>query len=577
MTSRSKRINPLLILVLVTANFALFLPSMKGAFLWDDKLLITENPALHDPHFLQKFLFSPFGGHLGLDENSMRLDRLSQFYRPVTSFSYWLDSKIWGMNPAAFHLTNILLHIINCVLLFIILSSLGWHPYGAFAATSLFSLFPLHFENVSWISGRTDLLSFFFAAISALLFIRFIKHRKYVCIWLSAVAFLFSLLAKENVILLPVIYFFIAFRRETNLKNSLRRMIPYAAGFLFWIGLRTMALAQSSFRLSGQTILDFFSTIGFYAFKILFPFHLSLTIDSARIFPNIFFMVFGLILLILFSVSCLLLLSKNFSRIQSPLIFAAFFLFLLPSVIVIFSASTVSFMAWRFLYLPSVAFAAAAVLSARAAFKNRHALLALGLIGCSLYALEIYPKNIMFGKSEKEFWLGIKHRERENVLALFNIGLFSLPQKETQALAIFNTILEQKDHPLYIRFKTRIYEELAAYFTFQKKLKQAEVYFNKLKAAQKEQSQHFYITYACYLALKGQSREGENIIKQLLELFPANHLILLNAAKFYIILKDYDTATGLLQKDLRIFPTEEIQQLLSQIEKIRKAPSHDLS
>ncbi len=155
---------------MIAVNLALFLPSMQGDFLWDDRFFVSENPSLLGPHFLQRFLTSPFGGFSGQDENSVQLDRAMQFYRPVTSLSYWIDLKIWGLNPAGFHLTNIIIQILNCLLLYFVLFELGVGQLVSLLSSLLFSVFPLHFENVSWISGRTDLLSFLFAALSILSF-----------------------------------------------------------------------------------------------------------------------------------------------------------------------------------------------------------------------------------------------------------------------------------------------------------------------------------------------------------------------------------------------------------------------
>src|SRR4030042_3962469 len=113
-------------LLLLTLNLFIFLPSMKGSFIWDNKYFISENPDILSQGFLKRFLFSPFGGAEGFDENSPKAGQNRQFYRPLTSFSYWLDFKILGFDPAAFHLTNILLHLLNSILLFFILFKLGF-------------------------------------------------------------------------------------------------------------------------------------------------------------------------------------------------------------------------------------------------------------------------------------------------------------------------------------------------------------------------------------------------------------------------------------------------------------------
>ena len=574
--NKSTRYNLIIILLLVTVNLALFLPSMNGGFLWDDKLLITENPSLHDPDFLKNFMVSPFGGHLGLDENSIRLDRLSQFYRPVTSLSYWTDARLWGMNPAAFHLTNILLHILNCIVLYFILSSLGIGRPVSFSASLLFSLFPLHFENVSWISGRTDLLSFLFAALSVLAFIQFLNRKgaRYSHLSLSALFYLLSLLSKENALLLPVIYLVLILRREQVLKRSIPQLIPFAFAFAVWFVLRRLALASAFFQPSGRSVIDFFSTVGFYSVKILWPFDLSFTIDSGRIFGNPYYITLGMALILIFFITLLLLFKRSFDQEKWGVLFAAFFLGMFPSVLVIFSASTVSFLAWRFLYLPSALFIIFLVFLAKSHVKWKGVLAGFLILVCLFFVFEIYPKNRAFGQKEEDFWRSIKKVKKENFLAQFNVALFTLPTNETRSLQLFNRILEQKDHHLFDRFQIRIYEELAAYYTSKGTLDLAEDYFNRLIQTRRVQSQHFYVTYARFLALSNRSEEGEKLIRRMLGLFPKNHLILLHSAKFFILIEDYDQALDLLERDFTLFPTEEIKTLLDQVRTIQNRRPH---
>ncbi len=194
-------------LVLLAVTLFLFMPSMKGTFLWDDHYFVSQNPMILGPHFLRNFMRSPFGGPPGLDEQSLRLGQAMPFYRPLTSFSYWLDYHIWGLNPAGFHLVNIILHFFNGLLVLLIFTRLGIRPAPAFFGALLFSVFPIHFENVSWISGRPDLLSFFFAALSVYCFMQYQAHRRRIFLAASSLFYLFALLSKENAIFLVLNFF----------------------------------------------------------------------------------------------------------------------------------------------------------------------------------------------------------------------------------------------------------------------------------------------------------------------------------------------------------------------------------
>lgn len=560
----------ILILILITANLAVFLPSMNGDFLWDDKYFISENPNILSRGFLKSFLITPFGGTIGTDENSRRLERLMQFYRPLTCLSYWLDCKIWGFNPAGFHLTNILFQIANTLILYFVLLNLGLNRIASFFSCLLFSVFPFHFENVSWISGRTDLLSFLFAAFSLLFFIRFLPRKKYLFLILSSLFYLCSLLSKENNIFLIVIYFFILYWKEPKFKNLIIQVIPFGISFLIWATLRSIALGYLSLGHSGRTLLDFFSTIGFYSTKLLFPFNLSFTVDSYRIFKNLPCQILGMMATLLFILSVFFLLKKK-QKIPIPaLMIFSFYILLLPSVILIFSATTASFIAWRFLYLLSALFVCYLVYVLLKTLKQKSVSTILILLLFFLYAVEIHPKNKTFGKSETDFWLSFKNIEREDIMAKFNIGVAWLPKDEKKALEIFNDIISHREHYSHLLYEIRICEELAQYYTFKKNFPAAEAYFKKLLELQSFQSQHFHFTYAFFLAFQGKTSEGEKIVIGMLNMFPLNHLILLNAARFYILTENYERARELLTKDYNLFPTREGLLLLKRLEQEKK-------
>jgi tetratricopeptide (TPR) repeat protein len=543
---------------------------MNGDFLWDDKYFISDNPYILAPHFLKNLMITPFGGLSGMDENSLRLDRSRQFYRPFSSLSYWLDLKIWGFNPAGFHLTNILIHTINTIILYFILLNIGFSRIASFLSSLLFSLFPLHFENVSWISGRTDILSFLFASLSILFFIKFLKRKNYVHIALSSLLYLFSLLSKESAIFLIVIYFFILYLREPKFKDVVIPSIPFALSFLAWLILRSVALGSRTLVYSGRTLIDFLSTIGFYFFRIVFPFNLSFTIDSYQVFNNVFYQIVGGILTLIFMISAILILIKKLKDPKHGLALFSFYLLLLPSVVIIFFSSTVTFIAWRFLYLPSALFLSYLVYILFKKIKVKVVPMAVVALLCVFFTAEIYPKNKVFGKNEADFWLSFKNIEREDLIARFNIGVTYLPLDENKAMYVFNNIFSQKEHPFYEKYESKIYEDLAQYYTYKKDFEMAEKYFNKLREIRKHQSQHFYFTYANFLAFQGKISDGEGIVTGMLNLFPENHLVLFHSAIFYMLIENYEKASELLKKDYRLFPTRETLRFLKKLKEEKK-------
>lgn len=558
------------VLVLITVNLGLFLPAMRGDFLWDDKYFISENPNIQSPRFLDTFMVSPFGGFSGPDENSVRMDRIMQFYRPLTSLSYWLDFKAWGLNPAAFHLTNILLHTANCVLLLLILLSLGASAGTAVMSALAFSAFPLHFENVSWISGRTDLLSFLFAALSVWVMIAFLGKKKTFYLGLSSGFYLLALLSKETAVFLPVIYFFLFIKNRFSARKIALSLLPFAAAAAVWFCLRTIASGSVGLVYSGRSAFDFFAAVGFYTEKMIFPFLLSLTVNPVPVFRNGLYIAFGAVLTAGFLLFLFLVLKKREKADPFFLIFLAYFLLLLPSAAAIFSAGTISLLAWRFLYFPSAVFTAGLVLIVFTALKPRAVSTAVvaGLV--VFYGSQVYPKNQLYGNEEKAFWLGIKDIDREDVLARFNIGIKGLAQDENKSLAVLNQLLEDRSQPIYPLLRVRIFEELAAYYTSVRRFDRAENYFNELLRSQSSHSLVFYFNYSYFLALTGKIPEGEKIIQEILKSFPQNHHVLTKTARFYLLIKDYPRAAEFYSKDYRLYRYRQSLLLFRQLQPLLK-------
>ena len=83
-------------------------------------------------------------------------------WHPVTMLSHMLDCQFYGMRPAGHHLTNLLFHIANTLLLFLLLRKMTGALWRSGVVAALFALHPLHVESVAWVAERKDVLSTFF-------------------------------------------------------------------------------------------------------------------------------------------------------------------------------------------------------------------------------------------------------------------------------------------------------------------------------------------------------------------------------------------------------------------------------
>jgi len=91
------------------------------------------------------------------------------FWLPLTWVSLMLDTEIYGFRPGGYHLTNVLLHAANAVLLFAVFARATQNQARSAFVAALFALHPLHVESVAWITERKDVLSTLFGLLSLLL------------------------------------------------------------------------------------------------------------------------------------------------------------------------------------------------------------------------------------------------------------------------------------------------------------------------------------------------------------------------------------------------------------------------
>jgi tetratricopeptide (TPR) repeat protein len=133
-----------------------YFPVMGGTYIADDVTYVSMNPLLKSLHGLWSIWFNP---------------RSSQQYYPLVFTTFWLEYRAWGLEPAGYHIVNILLHAANALLLWGVLVRL--EIPGAWLAAAIFAVHPVHVESVGLVSERKNILSGFFYLLALWSYIRF--------------------------------------------------------------------------------------------------------------------------------------------------------------------------------------------------------------------------------------------------------------------------------------------------------------------------------------------------------------------------------------------------------------------
>jgi tetratricopeptide (TPR) repeat protein len=160
--------------LLVLAVIAVYLPVIRLSFLaFDDDYYVTANPHVS----------------AGLTSAGLRwafTQAHSANWHPLTWFSHMLDCQLYGLRPAGHHLTNVLFHAANSVVLFLWLRSLTGTCWRSAFVAALFALHPLHVESVAWVAERKDVLCAFFGLLSLWAYMRYAQKSLVSSRWSAA-------------------------------------------------------------------------------------------------------------------------------------------------------------------------------------------------------------------------------------------------------------------------------------------------------------------------------------------------------------------------------------------------------
>jgi tetratricopeptide (TPR) repeat protein len=271
---KKQSVNPLQskvlwIAVIAVVTLIAFFPSLFDKLTnWDDRVYVNEN--LYITAFSWenlKWIFS--NAYMGN-------------YHPLSMISLAIDYQAGGLNPFVYHLTNVLLHTCNAVLVFLVIYALTGKMNIAVVAGLLFGVHALHVESVSWVSERKDVLYAFFYLIALYYYIRFSKKRERKWYWMSLGFFVLSLLSKGQAVTLAVTVFLVDYFQGKKLIDQKRLVdkIPYLIlAVIFGIvairaqqGVAATEMAQTE---GPQRIL--FASYGFmmYIIKLILPVSLS--------------------------------------------------------------------------------------------------------------------------------------------------------------------------------------------------------------------------------------------------------------------------------------------------------------
>jgi tetratricopeptide (TPR) repeat protein len=405
----------LALVVLVT--FGAFANSLRNGFVYDDVLMIAQNPRLTNPWDLRRFFGTSYWDE---PTNTLRL------YRPLTVWSFAIDRAIFGPGPFGVHLMNVLANAIVAGLVYALIQRLFGHPLLALLTALLFGLHPVHTEVVANGSGRAELyasLAVFAAMHLHITWLRRSLARQQektagkkgrtaapagLPHLLGAVTlFMAALFFKESAVVVPALLF-IADWLLTS-QGRFRHLLPRIPGYLLYliplavyagfrisvVGTRPPAMQEVMLGITtAQRLMHGSETMLRYLGQLSFPWHLCAEYSDYRnpVRPRI---TDPLVLASLVAWAVTTALSATLYRRRQHLVLFGilwFFVALLPVSHLIVPIGTIR--ADRLLFFPSLGFVLIlAYLLIKLAEKHRAVGAAAAIAILCFYAWRSYTRN----------------------------------------------------------------------------------------------------------------------------------------------------------------------------------------
>lgn len=444
----SRKLNLLSLLIIIAFSIGVYANTIKNGFVYDDKFTIVDSVFIRDFNNLPKLFKKEYFALSG-----------EITYRPVVTFTYFLDYALYGLRPWGYHLINGFIHAINGVLLYaflaIIIQQSGFSgkspsvdnllPARPLLLSLLFATHPVLTEAVNAISFREDLLTtlFYIAALSLYLILRSksnMPRRRAACLYgLSCVSYVLALFSKEMAATLPLAVFCYDWVFSVNRKGRLH--IPlniYIVGYIaitfiyvyvnFYYfdnhsGKGAIQIAQEEYLYGGTfrtTLFTMMTVVAYYIRLLLFPinlcgdyfqYELSYSFDSSVIAAAFFILA--------------LIIPAFFGKKQCPLIAFGIFFFFIALLPVSNIIPLKNLLAERYLYLPSIGFfifLAGAITSVGDKPRYGYVRLFLLVISLVFFSALTYKRNFVW-RDQFSFWADAVKKMPGNSRAHYNLAL----------------------------------------------------------------------------------------------------------------------------------------------------------
>ncbi len=532
-----------------------YIPSFNADFTLDDVLIVEENTYVRSLDKIPDIWTSHYwAGKVDATDKGL--------YRPLTLTSYNLQYALSGKNAAAFHLVNILLHALLCIVLMWCVTLLFSDQRLAILSGLLFAIHPIHTEAVAGIVGRAEIMTALFILLAMISYHQWVKDNKLKWLGFLLLSSFAAMTSKEHGFLIPAIiglqetYYF--FSQKKYAVKDKKKWIAFGTvsllAVLLWIFRSTITGPTASHEMwasvsTGDRMATALRTTVEYIGMHIVPIHLSADYWVHEV-PIVGFGNLGVLLSTVVIVA--LLIGTWGLKLRWPVVswgVLFFFLMLLPVSNFLFAAGFLK--AERILYIPSIGLIIAMAFLLLKLFESKKGRIPAMVLALLMILFFVGKTFLRAGDWKNNYTLSIATLKTSPNSPRFNnmMGLELKAKKQgKEALVYFEKAV--KSNPNHVPALVNLglayrnlgqYEEAAAILE-----KALELNPNTLAT---------YVNLMSVYRSLNNNKKNLSVAKKALAKYPQSAPIIWNAANAYHLMGDMSTANELRARARNIDPT----------------------
>ncbi len=509
--------------------------SLNGGFKWDDIILIKDNYTIKTWSNAADAFLKPLHG-------------FPAYWRPLQTISYRLDYSFWKLNPLGYHLTSVLLHLVNTLLVYCFIFLVTGNKRGSWIAAALFACHPALAEPVNYISSRPDLLVAMFILAVFIFYILSKTDKRKIFLPLSLFSFCLALLSKEVAFIVP----WVLLAQEALFTKRYKKTYPYILiAFAFFVLRQALVPLKTFHAFSPTLLLSVPKAFLSYSIALVFPANLHKSWHISPVASGIH----ADFILSVVGIGLLGMLVKKTCARSKPALFGIiwFILILLPFSTLLYLFCKIEFFpfSYAWLYTPAIgAFLFVASLLAPDPGPGRKAARIIFPAVIALFSFATMNYNATWAGSEMDFYKDtLKHQPDLAVSTIYtNMGRSFMEEKKyDEALNMLNKAL------LINPRDTVALCDIGMTYELQKRYKEAREVFEKVL---KWDGQDTRALFGIGLILTDENKLDEALLayKKALAIDPNNSKIRYNVGLIYARKNNEDAALNELQGSVRLDP-----------------------